>query len=66
MTKKQPATSRPLTDIALGPHTVASEAQPDEYAGCGGSYVMDPDTGKRTLMQRTQPRADPAPEDKKE
>ena len=26
----------------------------DEFAGQGGSYVLDPETGKRTLVERTQ------------
>ena len=26
----------------------------DEYSGQGGSYIMNPDTGKRTLIERTQ------------
>ena len=26
----------------------------DEYSGQGGSYVADPKTGKRTLIERTQ------------
>lgn len=30
----------------------------DEYHGQGGSYLLDPETGKRTLTQRTLP-ADP-------
>lgn len=25
----------------------------DEYAGQGGSYLLDPQTGKRTLVERT-------------
>lgn len=29
----------------------------DEYAGQGGSYMLDPATGKRTLVERTM---DPA------
>lgn len=28
---------------------------PDEHAGHGGSYVVDPGTGKRTLQERTAP-----------
>lgn len=35
-------------------------AADDEYAGQGGSYVMDPASGRRTLQQRTQDRATPA------
>lgn len=34
-----------------------SEIQ-DEYAGQGGSYVLDPKTGKRVLQERTQEAAD--------
>lgn len=26
----------------------------DEFSGQGGSYVVDPDTGKRVLVERTQ------------
>ena len=33
----------------------------DEYSGQGGSYLLDPETGKRTLIQRTLP-ADPKQE----
>ena len=33
----------------------------DEYHGQGGSYLLDPETGKRTLTQRTLP-ADPPQE----
>lgn len=33
------------------PHT-------DEFAGQGGSYVLDPETGKRTLVERTEDPAD--------
>lgn len=27
----------------------------DEYSGQGGSYILDPETGKRTLIRRTLP-----------
>jgi len=27
----------------------------DEYSGQGGSYLLDPETGKRTLIKRTLP-----------
>jgi hypothetical protein len=27
----------------------------DEYAGQGGSYLLDPETGIRTLVERTLP-----------
>ena len=27
----------------------------DEYNGQGGSYLLDPETGKRTLIKRTLP-----------
>ena len=33
----------------------------DEYSGQGGSYLLDPETGKRTLIKRTLP-ADPQQE----
>ena len=38
----------------------------DEFAGLGGSYVLDPETGKRTLVERTEPAEQieqPAPEE---
>lgn len=35
----------------------------DEYHGQGGSYLLDPESGKRTLVQRTEPSTpDPTPE----
>jgi hypothetical protein len=39
----------------------------DEYAGMGGSYTLDPATGKRTLRERTgwDPKA-PVPAEAKE
>jgi len=30
----------------------------DEYDGLGGSYVVDPETGRRVLVGRTQPAED--------
>lgn len=33
--------------------------QYDEFHGIGGQYVEDPKTGKRTLVQRTEERAEP-------
>lgn len=37
------------------PQQNTTETQaPDEYAGQGGLYEADPDTGKRTLVHRTQ------------
>lgn len=30
----------------------------DEFAGQGGSYELDPVTGKRTLVERTEDPAD--------
>jgi hypothetical protein len=37
----------------------------DEYWGQGGSYLLNPKTGKRTLIERTDPAttSDPTPED---
>lgn len=29
------------------------QPQPDEFAGQGGSYILDPATGKRRLVERT-------------
>jgi len=33
----------------------------DDFAGLGGSYQVDPVTGVRTLVERTQTEAPPAP-----
>ncbi|SAI58922.1 Uncharacterised protein [Bordetella ansorpii] len=33
--------------------TTQDAAQPDPYAGQGGSYTFDPATGQRTLVART-------------
>ena len=35
-------------------------AMNDEYYGLGGSYVADPKTGKRKLIERTEEKAEPA------
>ena len=37
----------------------------DEYWGQGGSYELDPKTGKRKLLERTEPAqpSEPQPED---
>ena len=32
----------------------------DEFAGQGGSYLVDPKTGRRTLVERTSEPATPA------
>ena len=34
----------------------------DEYHGVGGSYILDPETGVRKLIEQTQP-ANNQPED---
>lgn len=34
---------------------------PDPYAGQGGSYLLDPVTGERTLVERTEDPADMPP-----
>ena len=34
----------------------------DEYKGQGGSYLVDPKTGKRKLVERTQPAPHPTSE----
>ena len=36
----------------------------DEYHGQGGTYLLDPKTGKRKLIERTEPAqpSDPQPE----
>ena len=38
---------------------------PDEFWGQGGSYLLNPKTGKRTLLERTAPAQplDTTPED---
>jgi hypothetical protein len=33
----------------------------DEYQGQGGSYLLDPKTGIRTLIERTEPATPSAP-----
>lgn len=40
---------------------MSDTTNPDEYAGQGGSYVLDPVTGIRTLVSRTQDDAEAAP-----
>lgn len=37
----------------------------DEYHGQGGTYLLDPKTGKRKLLERTEPAqpSDPQPEE---
>jgi hypothetical protein len=37
----------------------------DEYSGQGGTYTLNPKTGKRTLIERTKPAttSDPTPEE---
>lgn len=35
----------------------------DQFDGVGGSYVLDPKTGKRKLVERTaEPKPEPAPQ----
>jgi hypothetical protein len=34
----------------------------DEYKGQGGSYLLDPKTGRRKLVERTQPAPHPTVE----
>jgi hypothetical protein len=34
----------------------------DEYSGQGGEYLLDPKTGKRKLIQRTEPAQPSQPE----
>lgn len=44
-----------------------SDTTTDEFAGQGGSYVLDPATGKRQLVERTAEAdipTEPAPADK--
>lgn len=38
------------------------DTQPDPCAGHGGSYILDPKTGQRRLVERTQEAAPPAAE----
>ncbi|MBS4019050.1 MAG: hypothetical protein KGZ68_12525 [Dechloromonas sp.] len=35
--------------------TPAEKPAADEFDGQGGSYVVDPETGKKTLVERTRP-----------
>jgi hypothetical protein len=32
---------------------------PDEFDGLGGEYLLDPKTGRRTLIARTEPAPNP-------
>jgi hypothetical protein len=34
----------------------------DEHYGMGGSYLLNPKTGKRTLVERTEPAKPPEPQ----
>ena len=34
----------------------------DKYAGHGGTFVLDPDTGLRKLVEQTKPANNPAPD----
>jgi hypothetical protein len=34
----------------------------DEYTGQGGSYLLNPKTGKRKLVERTEPASQPMSE----
>lgn len=36
----------------------------DEFRGQGGSYTVDPETGAKTLVERTQPAEDKLSEEK--
>lgn len=51
----------PLSEATTSPLTASAyEVQPsppsvDAYSGEGGSYLLDPDTGIRTLIERTLP-----------
>lgn len=38
--------------------TTPPEPAEDEHQGQGGSYVLDPKTGLRTLVERTRPAED--------
>ncbi len=37
-----------------------TEPEQDANAGAGGSYIVDPKTGRRTLVERTAPATPPA------
>ena len=37
----------------------------DEYEGQGGSYLLNPKTGKRKLIERTEPAQPPIPNEVK-
>ncbi|MDD3675805.1 hypothetical protein [Thauera propionica] len=61
-TKRKPGEQlvAPLPATLVQPRRGAT-APADAYAGQGGSYVLDPATGKRTLVERTFERGDLAP-----
>lgn len=52
-----PATAGATTLASTMPDTVH-----DQHAGHGGSYILDPKTGQRRLVERTQEAAPPAAE----
>lgn len=55
-------------DAAMAQEQDAPDEQdaPGPYHGQGGSYVIDPDTGRRVLVERTQERGEVAPPTEKE
>jgi len=40
---------------------MSSKQDPDPHAGHGGSYIVDPKTGKRVLRERTEDPASASP-----
>lgn len=59
------AMTKSLAVAQVEASSAAEAAPPDRYAGQGGSYVMDPETGVRTLVERTEDnlQAPPVPAD---
>ena len=66
MTKRKPGEPfvAPLPDSLVQRHDGMQGA--DAHAGQGGSYVLDPVTGQRTLVERTKERGEVAAPTEKE
>lgn len=68
MTRRAPRPAkvpRPHAPATAGATTLTRtmpDTTPDQHAGHGGSYILDPKTGQRRLVERTQEAAPPATE----
>ncbi|MDD2664372.1 MAG: hypothetical protein PHD19_11530 [Dechloromonas sp.] len=52
--KTEAAAAEPLAESQTADEALPVAAPIDLYAGQGGSYVVDPKTGVRTLVERTE------------